>query len=395
MKYYKPIRAARKIWLWLASELERGRECEYHHLAIDDLTGKLESFMEPLWTDKDPSGQLTVRHLRTREHDALAHYVHAQTRGCQAFQNMYLVTRDRSYLRKAQNLADYLLAHQEGSGLFRAHRKSGYPQDEGIMTYWAAVSLTNMSRLSGSTEYLDAAVRAGDAGRTYLFGDSHGYVHTCGQRFWTPNASAVASLAYMLLYEATSEERYCRYVGDGLKHVVGHLNEEGMVPYCERRPSIYLSSYHALVTHFLLLFRGSQWDDAFSVSDAFERTLGFLRKLTREDGSIAELDVKYESYALTIAISAAIHTEIGEYEVANELIAYLSRFFTSTGLCLFQRKRKLYYGRLRPFYDYFLASMLEWLSLVMLRRRLSQGVLERQGAGSTAVRTGAGRYPEE
>lgn len=375
MRYYKPMRTIRKAWLRLSSELERGHEAERHFLSVEDLVTKLESFLEPLWTDKDPSGRPTHKHIRTGEYDSDGHYLHAQTRGCQAFQNLYLATKENDYLAKAQCLADYLVTHQEENGLFFAHRTLGYPRDEGIATYWAVVTLVNMSKLSSDHAYLEAAIRGGDAGRLYLFGESYGYAHTIGQEFWTPNASAVASLAYKLLYEATSEERYHAYVADGLKHVVGHLNEEGMFEYCEKRTSIYLSSYHALVTYFLFLFKGSQWDEAFSVSSAFQRSLGFLEKLTQKDGSIIEPDVKYESFVLSVAISAAVYTKIGKHGVANELIVFLCRFFTSNRFYLFQRQNRLYYGRFRPFYNYFIGSVLEWLSVILVERK-QKAVLE-------------------
>jgi len=375
MRYYKPMRAIRKTWLRLSSELEKGHEAERHFLSVEDLVIRLESFLEPLWTNKDPSGRPTHRHIRTGEYDSSGHYLHAQSRTCQAFQDLYLATREIGYMAKAQSLADYLVTHQEENGLFLAHRKSGYPRDEGIATYWAVVTLINMSRLSGDHAYLDAAIRGGDAGRVHLFGESYGYAHTIGQKFWTPNASGGASLAYKLLYEATSEERYHTYVTDGLKHVVGHLNEEGMFEYCEKRTSIYLSSYHALVTYFLFLFKGSQWDEAFSVSDAFQRSLGFLEELTQKDGSIIEPDVKYESSALSLAISAAVYTKIGKHAVANKLIAFLGRFFTSNRFYLFEKQNKLYYGRFRPFYNYFVGSVLAWLSLILVERN-QKAILE-------------------
>jgi hypothetical protein len=368
-KYYKPLRAVRKVMFWLYATLERGWSIERASPAIEDTVARLTSLLEPLWTDRDPAGNCVSVHIRTKEYNRGGHYLHAQTRGCQAFQNLHLATGDESYLEKARSLSDYLVAHQEQNGLFLTHRKAGYPQDEGIGTYWAAVTLANMHRLCPDGGYLEAAIRAGEAGRRDLFGEGYGYVHTLGQTFWTPNASAVACLAYKLLYEATSEERYREYVADGLKHAFGYLDSEGMFPYCETRKSIYFSSYHALVAYFALLFRGSEWDEQFSISSVFDKSLSFLENLVREDGSVMEPDAKYGSFVLSTAICAAIYAKLGRRDAVDRLCAFLGTFLTSDGLYLFQKNGRLYSGRLKSFSDYFTASVLEWVSVVLLERK--------------------------
>lgn len=322
------------------SQLERGVVPEKDDISLLELLYKNISLLERLGTDREPNGEKTYWHIKTGSHSSIADWTNAQTFALGGYLNMYYITKSTGYLKKADELGQYLLKHQERNGLFLSNCNPKGRQDEGIATFWAEIQLVELYKCTRNKQYLDSIISAIESSRKFLFYKNIGYVHTMGDTTWTTNANIAAAYANLLTYKETGTIQYLQWAREAVIQTIRWQQSNGLFLYSQGRQSIYISVYHTLVTLFLMLY--NKHDPVPEISTVINRALIYQKNLERLDGSIKEPDLKYYSFCTSVGISITLNTLINDYEKVSKSINFLNKFFSKNNMYVYYKDNKIY-----------------------------------------------------
>lgn len=263
---------------------------------------------------------------RTKLHSTTSYTTLAQERLVLSFLNLYRKTKRKTFLTKAIKLGTYLKGKIEG-GILQYHKPFYHAQDEGVATYWGIPVFVELYTGTLHREFLTCAIELGDCGREKLYQTDCGYVHTIGQEISCTNVSAVAAYSYTKLYDLTGQSKYLKWIEDGLTYSAEQITAEGVFPYSEEIPTVYITLYHATVLLLLAHFLGTPWDEKFEITDKVKAAANYLEKLVRTDGSVKEPDLDYYSYLTSVAVTATTLSKLKSKDLSEKVMKFLGNFF--------------------------------------------------------------------
>lgn len=345
----------------LVSQFERGATPDDCDISLLELLDKNVNLLESVGTDREPNGKKTYCHIKTGSHSAVADWTNAQTFALGGYLNMYYITKSMNYLKKAEELGQYLLKHQEKNGLFLANCDPKGRQDEGIATFWAVSQLVELYKCTKNKQYLDSIIRAVESSRKFLFHNNSGYVHTLGETTWTTNANIAAAYATLSAYKETGTMRYLQWAREAVTQTIRWQRSDGLFLYAQKRQSIYVSMYHTIVMLLLMLY--NKLDPLPDISTAIDNALIYQKKLERLDGSIKEPDGKHYSFCTSVSISIALDALTNDCEKVSKSINFLNDFFSKGKLYVFYKNNKLYIGTRKREVNNYIAFIFLCLSL--------------------------------
>ncbi len=333
----------------------------------DQMVCKLEEQVEKYIIDEDVDGSITYKHLITWSHSKTAHYLLTQKTAALAYFNMYIFKKDRKYLTLAKNIVDYILTHQEPTGIFLMHNHPYLSQDEGPTTAGVIKALLVAYTQFNDSKYLNAAKKASVGARNIIYHEKYGYIHTLGQDYWCTNINSSFAHSNLLLYQNTGDERFLSWARDGIKFTLKGQDKSGLFLYSGKFQHIFRALYQALI--LLTLIQYNEYEHDKKIERAIELGVKYANSLQRDDGSIKEPKMKCYAFLQSCTRFAHLFNIVEDSKRYLKLENFMSRFFVKNKIYLeYTHGGILRYGFRKRYIEANYVRMLEDLTNVMLNK---------------------------
>ncbi len=274
----------------------------------------------------------------------------------------YGYTKNEEIDRIIKGIDLYIEKSKEPNGLFNYHNREYYPKDEGIPTYHVLLSKVFLYETYQEAKYLFSAIEIAENIRKHLYFPEYGYLHTLGQKMWCTNASALAIYVFAKLFHLTNNEKYLKWIDDGLKIIKKASRKDGFFSYSEKNRDVYIYSYHNITLFYLTSILDSipNFRKDIQIVTVHKSALNALINLIDNEISFKEVNSNY-TYLISIITAYAALIKNFEKDRASKLVAEISKFIKNEKVYFYLKNNKLIYGPNNRYEDILLTEILFWL----------------------------------